>query len=93
MKILTKVSLAVLATALFTTTASAGWMMINEDGSMTPYTADCCYVPKKVKKKKICRNKKTCLKCDYSKFPLAETMPLEPGEKLKPAKLGFCGKR
>jgi hypothetical protein len=92
MKIFSKLSVSLLATFAFTLSANAGWMMVNEDGSMVPYTADCCKVVKHVKKKKVCR-KKTCSHCDYSKFPLAETMPVEPGEHLRPARLGFCGKK
>jgi len=80
---------SVASLALFSSSANAGWMVVNEDGSLTPYTEDCCHVVvKKVKKKR-----KVCNTCDYSKFPEAQTFPLEPGEKLPPAKLGFCGKK
>jgi hypothetical protein len=89
MKIFTKISLVSLVASTFlATTASAGWMMINEDGSKTPYTADCCVKHvKKVKKSTYCKT------CDYSAFPEAELLPLEEGEKLAPAKLGNCGRK
>ena len=44
-------------------------------------------VKKRVKKSSYCKT------CDYSRFPEAKTMPLEPGEHLKPAKLGNCGRK
>ncbi len=87
----TLVLASVVTTMLFATSANAGWMMVNDDGSLVPYTADCCHVTvkKRVHHKKRC----VCTTCDYSQFPEAETLPLEPGEHLKPAKLGFCGRK
>jgi len=87
MKSFMKMSLLSLAvSALFATSASAGW--VTEDGK--PYIADCCksYVAKKVKKAP-----EFCETCDYSKFPMAELMPLEKGERLAPAILRNCGKK
>jgi len=95
MKIFTKISLvSLIASTFLTTTASAGWVMVNDDGTRAPYTADCCKTTvKKVRKvRKVCRPK-TCKNCDYSKFPDAELYPLEEGERLAPARLGNCGRR
>ena len=87
MKSIIKASLlSVCVSALFTTTASAAWVTV--DG--TPYTADCCKtVVKKVKRVK--RAPKACPTCDYSRFKMAETFPVEAGERLAPARLGNCG--
>ncbi|RUM67527.1 MAG: hypothetical protein DSZ06_00930 [Sulfurospirillum sp.] len=87
MKIISRMAVSVVALAILASNASAGWMVVNEDGTKVPYTADCCHVVKKIKK-----SKKYCKTCDYSAFPEAETLPLESGEYLPPAKLGFCGK-
>jgi len=91
MKSYVKASLATLAvSALFATSASAGWVL--EDG--TPYTSDCCkaQVVKRVKRiKRVKKASEFCETCDYSRFPMAEVMPLEPGERLAPARLGNCG--
>jgi hypothetical protein len=94
MKTFTKISLvSLIASTFLATTASAGWVMINDDGTKVPYTADCCKVVKKVKKvRKVCRPK-VCKKCDYSKIPDAQLYPLEEGERLAPARLGNCGRR
>ena len=90
MKIFTKsVLVSLIASAFLATSANAGWMVVNDDGSMVPYTEDCCHVRVKPVKKV---RKKQCNTCDYSMFPDAEVMPLEPGERLRPARLGFCGK-
>jgi hypothetical protein len=92
MKIFSKSLLvSVAALAVLSSTANAGWMVVNDDGSMAPYTADCCHVV--VKKVKRVKKKRVCKTCDYSMFPDAQTLPLNPGEKLPPAKLGFCGKK
>jgi len=86
MKLFTKLSLLVTFSLFASANLNAGWMVVNEDGSMTPYTEDCCkVVVKKVRRHKVCNH------CDYSRFPDAETMPLEPGEHYRAAKLGFCG--
>jgi len=79
--------LIVVGLGLCATSASAGWVL--EDG--TPYTADCCkkHVVKKVKR--IKKAPAFCETCDYSKFPMAQLMPLDKGEKLAPARLGNCG--
>ncbi len=89
MKMFSKLSVAaIIATAFIASSLNAGWVIVNEDGSTTPYTEDCCHVVKKVYKKK--KRKKRCNVCDLSKYPEAKTLPLEPGEKLEPAKLGGC---
>lgn len=75
--------------ALFTTAASAGWVL--EDG--TPYTADCCKSTVVKRVKKVKKAPEFCETCDYSKFPMATLLPLQKGEKLTPAKLGNCGKK
>ena len=88
MKSFIKTSLLTLSiSALFATTASAGW--VTEDG--TAYTADCCRSAVVVHKAKPAPAPKACLTCDYSRFPMAQTMPVEAGERLQPAKLGNCG--
>ncbi len=88
MKVFVKASLVTVAlSALFATSASAGWVL--EDG--TPYTADCCKAKVVKKVKRVKKKSAYCETCDYSKFPMAELMPLEPGEKLAPARLGNCG--
>jgi len=94
MKMFTKISLvSLIASTFLTTTASAGWVMVNDDGTKAPYTADCCHVVKKVKRvKKVCR-RKTCVNCDYSRFPDAQTFPIAEGERLAPARLGNCGRK
>ncbi len=93
MKLFVKTSLlsAFVSTLFFASSASAGWVIVNDDGSTTPYTEDCCrkHVVKRVVKKK--KAPEFCETCDYSKFPMAKLMPLEKGEKLAPAKLGNCG--
>ncbi len=91
MKTFVKSSLiTVVLLALSSTTASAGWVL--EDG--TPYTADCCKakVVKRVKRvKRVKKAPEFCETCDYSKFPMADLMPLEEGERLQPAVLRNCG--
>jgi hypothetical protein len=93
MKLFVKASLlsVFVSSLFFATSASAGWVIVNEDGSTTPYTEDCCKtkVVKRVKKRK--KAPATCATCDYSKFPMATLLPLEEGERLAPAKLGNCG--
>jgi hypothetical protein len=85
-----KVSLiSVSVAALLSSSLSAGWVIVNEDGSTTPYTEDCCRAPVKVVKR-VKRKKRVCNTCDLSKYPEAETLPLEPGEKLAPATLRGC---
>jgi len=93
MKIFTKsVLVSLIASAFIATSANAGWMVVNDDGSMVPYTEDCCHVSVKPVKRVRKARKNCCATCDYSRFPEAEVMPLEPGERLRPARLGFCGK-
>ncbi len=94
MKLFVKTTLlsAFVSSLFFATSASAGWVIINEDGSTTPYTADCCH-KKVVKKVKKVKPAGFCPTCDYSKFKMATLEPLAPGEKLKPATLGNCGKK
>ncbi len=88
MKTFVKSSLITLALlALSSTTASAGWVL--EDG--TPYTADCCKAKVVKRVKRVKKAPKVCKTCDYSKFPMAELMPLEEGERLQPAVLRNCG--
>ena len=92
MKLFVKASLlsVFVSSFFFATSASAGWVIVNKDGSTTPYTADCCH-KKVIKKVKKVKKSAYCPTCDYSKFPMAKLMPLEKGEKLAPAKLGNCG--
>ncbi len=85
-----KTLIATSVAAICATSASAGWVTL--DG--TPYTSDCCKVKhiKRVKHvKKVKKSSDACPTCDYSKFPMAQVMPLEPGERLAPARLGNCG--
>ncbi len=91
MKMLSKLSLVSIVALSFLGSSlnAGGWVIVNENGTTTPYTADCChaYVKRVVHHKK---KKKVCKICDMSKYPEAKTMPLEPGEKLAPATLRGC---
>jgi len=83
--------LSLFVSSLFATAASAGWVVVNEDGSKAPYTADCCKTRVVAKAPAPKKNPAVCLTCDYSKFPMAKLMPLSKNERLAPATLKNCG--
>jgi hypothetical protein len=72
--------------AFLVTSASASWVVVNDDGSTSKLNSCCSKkVVKKVKAPEVCET------CDYSTFKDAKLLPIG-NEKLQAATLKNCGK-
>jgi hypothetical protein len=87
------VLLGFVTSMFFASTASAGWMIVNDDGSTQPFVCSCKkkVVHRPVRRvKKVRRVRKSCPTCDYSNIPMAQLEPVSPGEVLPKAVLRDC---
>lgn len=83
-------------TIFFTSTISANWVIINDDGTTEPLNCKCSIkrtVPPKVIKKWKPAKKSACAPsrpCNTESLPSAQLFPVSSNENLQPAVLKNC---
>ncbi len=86
---------ALVTTIFFANTASANWVIVNDDGTTEPLNCNCKIkrVTPKVKKKWKPTKKIGCAPsrpCNTESLPSAQLFPIAPNEHLAPAVLKNC---